>query len=522
MAPGLTDVPSALEALYGQVLAATATNPSEPLLALYAPDAWLVARREPARQADRPAAGWQSLWQDDVPAAQRPSCLPEPAPLARLDIEPDRPDEAVAWFPTHGPANVAYVALGCRRTNDSWQVVWSLFAAAPKTFEPGLGEAVMLSDFPFLAHASLPPMRTFLELGWWRATVAPRPALDTMAGARFACQGSSACCRAQWAVEVPAIAQAVLDSIPWEDADADLRGQQLSAGAPGLLQLKGRNEACRYLDANKHCRIHKRLGNPIFAACSAFPYRFVETPDGVVAATSFACGTVRANLGPPLPTLVDDIQARLARAGLSHRMGAFRLANGREIEWEAFRALEGSLRDDLGNTDLPLVRRLWLGARRLEAAVFNLPEDVATWEVEAIAPHSLTDTMQDQRALALHLFARIDPVLAPVALRDAPHTPLEDTERVARFLQTVHFSKIFSYPYDLVTAHTMTILLAQMLEILAAPGVGEVPAHVWQQLGTMTLHGAFGVGLEAIHEHLPDLAAALGQPAFALALLSVE
>ncbi|MDB5097887.1 MAG: hypothetical protein JWM80_2308, partial [Cyanobacteria bacterium RYN_339] len=319
-----------------------------------------------------------------------------------------------------------------------------------------------------------------------------------------------------------ATGQIALDAIPWGEEDADLRGLQLPVLENGRLQLKARDVACRYLDDQKRCRIHMKLGNPIFTPCTAFPYRFTETPDGIAVTTSFMCGSVRANVGPPLAERADDIYMRFAKGGVSAKPESFRLALGREVPWEQFKQAEAALRAPLGRSELGLDRRLWLGSRAVLAASEGQAADPG-WETEAIKPlpaDTLEETL-DVRDGILRFFALVDPMLAPLK-NPAAALVSGDEARLARFLETIHFSKVFSYGYSLAASNAIGLLLVRAIRILTAHHGGTLPEPVWERLGSFVFHGAFNTALDTIFEVYPTTPGALGRPTFALDLLRAE
>ncbi len=75
---------------------------------------------------------------------------------------------------------------------------------------------------------------------------------------------------------------------------------------PGKSTLRKKDEAragnaCCLLNEDRLCEAHCRLGEeakPV--VCRTFPYKFVDTPDGVYVGLSFACTAVLRDEGPPV------------------------------------------------------------------------------------------------------------------------------------------------------------------------------------------------------------------------------
>src|SRR6185437_6201718 len=96
------------------------------------------------------------------------------------------------------------------------------------------------------------------------------------------------------------------------------------------------------------------------------------------------CGSVRIGLGISPHEREDDLRERLVRAE-PRTATAYRLAPGVEIPWERFRDIEKGLCDCLGAADVPMRRRLYVGARLLGALKDNQPVDVNGWLAESPA-----------------------------------------------------------------------------------------------------------------------------------------
>lgn len=113
------------------------------------------------------------------------------------------------------------------------------------------------------------------------------------------------------------------------------------AGDPPKLQRHAHG-SCVFLGEDHLCAIHSILGEDAKPqVCRDFPYRYVETPDGIYVGLSFACPSVRSNLGKPLSEQDTQLQEHYRRA--RSRLDAPRaVALNRRIElsWSEYLDLE--------------------------------------------------------------------------------------------------------------------------------------------------------------------------------------
>lgn len=412
------------------------------------------------------------------------------------------------------------VAAGFREEAGAWRLAWTVAdPAAELTF--ALGEATMLSLFPFLGRPWLASPRAWLDVAIARARLAPDPGpLHTLEGARFSCDGSTQCCKFDWSIHLPREAQDFLDAIPWDRLAPELAGTQLEVLPSGQLELKARGEACRFLDAQGRCRLHAQFGTPVFSACTTFPFTFAETPEGIDVAASFFCGSVRSRLGLPLAEREADLRARLAQGG-AKRAEAFRIGPDREVPWEAFRDAEHVLRQVLRLGHLPLRRRLWMGTRVLEAWMTGGRMNYLGWEREPLEPledieqafaQTLLQTVFDGAAVSL-------PELPPGQAFQVAGGEVRDTETMVGWFENILFSKELSYPFDLSTAFNMLVVLYLIVRELERVYDGPVPERAWRSVTAFVTHGGLTHMLETLFAEIPDLKEPMGTPTYGMLFL---
>jgi len=207
-------------------------------------------------------------------------------------------------------------------------------------------------------------------------------------------------------------------------------------------------------------------------------------------------------MGLPLAAREDDLRERLAQAEPRQADG-FRLAPGVEISWEQFRDIEKGLCDVLAAQELPMRRRLYVGARLLGALRNSEPVDMNRWLGEP--PVEITSELREalrgmlakvlgwDRAVLRALPQAIPPELAALEV-------LEPTV-VARILQNTLFCKTYSYPFDLTTAHNFLIVLYLLALIMQTASNGPLTETMWRELGSLGVHGLLK---SVLHEGVPE------------------
>lgn len=482
-----------LETMSSFLAAAEDALAGEALYDHYAPEALLVMGRTllPAREVDRAAFGRahrevaDEYTRLDPPRRRKPQL----ADLSMVAFEPDG-DRAVAWFSGREVEDdrLVAVATGFIRRGDAWRIGWTTLAEQPEAWDYEAGAMQAASEFAFALAEWLQVPRTMLDAAYFRLFRHDQVAILTLPDARFSCHGSGTCCTFDYQIVLPAAAQAFIDAVPWERVDSALAGQTtLPVREDGLLQLKEKGERCRFLDEQSHCTIHKLMGRQPFPSCAVYPYSFAATPDGVAVSTSYVCGSVRQNIGMPLASNHKELYFRMAQMGWL-RTDQYRLTPELGVPWDLFKDAEAGLIALLDRSDLPLHRRLWLGSRLLEA--WPDPRVPLAWEQEAIEPLSAEEREAVEGLLAKLVGwdrARLAGLPAPTAAPD--HRLAPDPWTFANLLKNLHFSKAYSYKYDMATAQNLAILLYVLaLQLQSRYPDQPLPEPLWEELGALGTH----------------------------------
>lgn len=220
-------------------------------------------------------------------------------------------------------------------------------------------------------------------------------------------------------------------------------------------------------------------------------------------AMSPICGAARRGIGVAPLDREDDLRERFVQSE-ARRPNAFRLSADVEIPWERFREIEKALCECLAAEGIPLRRRLYMGSRLLGALRDGEPLDMSSWLTES--PVQITAELRE----ALRgMFARVLgwdraalqalPALLPANLSNLE---VSDAAIVVRILQNTLFSKVYSYPFDLTTAHNFLIILYVLTLVMQADAPAGILSDVmWQELGSLGVHGLLKY---LLHEGVPD------------------
>lgn len=437
--------------------------------------------------------------------------------LLDLGSDPDGP-EAVAWFEVteSRQGRTVVVGLGTRWVAGVRQIVWCAPAERRQawTFRDGLLNS--LADAAWMYGTDPATPRALLDAGYFRLHPS---AVDFQAlpDARFSCQMSTACCRHDYEITLPAEAQLLIDAMPWERIEPRLAGTRLPLRPDGKLQLKRLDETCRFLGTGGQCLIHRTLGRQPFGPCCVFPFSFARTPDGIAVGLSPVCGSARLGLGVSPGERTEDLRERLAHA-TPRSTDCYRLAPGTEIPWSRFREIEQALCDCLA-ANLPMRRRLHIGARLLGAlrkgeaiepgAWLTDPPAAVTVELRTAIHGMLGRIIGWDRATLRRLPSVIPADLGSLEIREAPI--------LTQILRNTLYCKVYSYPFDLTTAYNHLIvlyLLALVMQAAAAP----LPDEMWRELGSLGVHGLLR---SILHEGMPEgFRALLGEADFGLWMLA--
>ncbi len=223
-------------------------------------------------------------------------------------------------------------------------------------------------------------------------TKAPAKPLLAPQRLHFTCSTCAGCCR-QWNVFVTEADVARFASVDWAASRPRFTGRELTVRLPdGKQRLTRIEDACIFLDDDDLCAIHKELGmeaKPL--PCQQFPYRPIETPDGLVASFDFACPTVVANEGAPIEEHEAEFRrlaALIAAAPSDSATKASPGAGGQGVEacpgvplaWADYLALEDGLLGMLRDTARPLTERMLLLDRMAtQASQHAAPGAMAEW-----------------------------------------------------------------------------------------------------------------------------------------------
>jgi hypothetical protein len=407
---------------------------------------------------------------------------------------PEIPDasESVAWFEVveaREPRKLL-LAIGLRRQGTEFRAGWCTLAGHLENWSYEDGRLRSLADYPWMRRAEPAMPRSLLDASYFRHHWSAAVAFTTLADTRFGCHMSTACCKHDFEITLPPEAQLLIDAIPWQSVAPRLTGTRLAPRSDGRLQLKSMNETCRFLGSRRQCLIHQTLGQQPFGACCVFPYAFAQTPEGIAVSLSPICGSTRMGLGASVLERKDDLLERLVHSE-PRRANGFRLTPDREISWEIFRDIEKALCDCFSAEYLPLRRRLHIGTLLLSAIRRGETFDMNRSLNEPIAPITpgfrqairgmLSKILAWDRSALKTLPQELPATLSCLEVSDAPI--------VARILRYTMYSKVYSYPFDLTTGLNLVIVLYLVTIIMQAASDGPLSDDMWQELGSLGVHG---------------------------------
>jgi hypothetical protein len=411
--------------------------------------------------------------------------------------------ESVAWFEMREAreARRLVVAMGSRMSDGVSRIVWCTLAdhIQPWSFRDGLLQT--LADYPWMRKAEPAAARSLIDAAYFRRYSRTPIRFSSLPDARFSCQMSTACCKHDYEITLPPEAQLLIDAMPWHRLNPVLTGTRLRERPDGKLQLKGADETCRFLGRQNLCLIHQTLGRQPFGACCVFPFSFARTPEGVAVGLSPICGSVRMGLGVSPGEREEDLRERLVHTE-PRSADAYRLAPRVEVPWERFRDIEKGLCDCLAASDIPMRRRLHVGARLLGALKDNQPIEVSAWVAES--PPQINAELRD----AIHgMLARIIAWERPTLRRLPRQIPTDlvnlevcEPAALSLILRNTLFCKVYSYPFDLTTAHNHLILLYLLALTMQAAGA-PLSEEMWRELGSLGVHGLLK---SMLHEGMPE------------------
>ena len=438
--------------------------------------------------------------------------------LLHVTAEPDA-SEALAWFEVSETRErrPLVVALGVRTAADAQRIVWCTPAGRRECWSFRDGLLHSLADYAWMRASEPAAPRALLDAGYFRRHPSAVE-FSALPDARFGCRMSTACCKHDFEITLPAEAQLLIDAMPWRTLEPRLAGTRLPLRADGRVQLKRLDETCRFLDARGQCLIHRTLGRQPFGPCCVFPFSFARTPDGIAVGLSPVCASARLGVGISPRDRSEDLLERLAHAA-PRSTDVYRLAPGIEIPWERFREIERGLCDCLAAGELPMRRRVYVGVRLLGALRNEEPIEPSVWMAQS--PAAITAELRSaihgmlariigwDRAALRALPREIPPGLSALEVREA--------SALAQILRNTLYCKVYSYPFDLTTAYNHLIVL-YLLALIMQAAAEPVPERMWQELGSLGVHGLLK---SMLHEGMPEgFRALLGSADFGLWMLA--
>ena len=425
-----------------------------------------------------------------------------PVPL-QTSVDADG-EQGVAWFELIETVaqQKLVAAVGVKRIEGAARIGWATLAVHVQGWSYRDGLLQSLADYAWMGKAEPIRARALIEASYFRRHRRAAVKFNSLPDARFSCQMSTVCCKHDFEIVLPLEAQLVIDAMPWERLRPELSGTRLPQRADGQLQLKALNETCRFLGTLGQCLIHQTIGRQPFGPCCVFPVAFAKTPEGIAVGLSPICESTRRGIGLPLGERMDDLNERLAHAE-PREADEFRLAAGASIPWENFRDIEKALCDVLAAPDLPLRRRLYVGARLLGALRTSEPVDVSRWLAEPpgeITPE-LRKAIHDMLAKVLGWDRAVLRSLPPEIPAGLSVLEAHEPAILARILQNTLFCKTYSYPFDLTTAYNFLIVLYLLALAMQEAARGTLSDPMWRELGALGVHGLLK---SVLHEGVPE------------------
>lgn len=425
--------------------------------------------------------------------------------VVHVDTAPSEAAETVIWLDAieTRTQRALSAALGLRTVERSLRVVWCTFAARPEpwSFRDGLLQS--LADYPWMRVSEPFAARALVDASYLRLHCRDPVRLSALPGARFGCQMSTVCCKHDFEISLPPQAQVLIDELPWRFLKPELVGNtRLTRRSDGLLQLKALNETCRFLGTLGQCLVHQTLGRQPFSSCAVFPFSFAKTPEGIAVGLSPICGSTRLGLGPGLAEREDYLRERLVHIE-PRQTDTFRLAPGLEVTWERFRDIEKVLCEILAANELPVRRRLYVGARLLESLAGGEPVSIGQWASEP--PAAIDGDLREAIRGMLRRILDWDRAALRALPRAIPADLFEREVRepavVVRILQNTLFCKTYSYPFDLTTAFNFLIVLYLLTLVMESASDGPLSEVMWRELGALGVHGLLK---SVLHEGVPE------------------
>jgi Fe-S-cluster containining protein len=204
---------------------------------------------------------------------------------------------------------------------------------------------------------------------------------------RFSCQSCGRCCT-MWTITVDEAKAESLRKHDWKTA-VDPFVRRHGDGDPYRTRMVGGR--CFFLDEQRRCRIHDKLGyNAKPEGCKAFPLHVATVGGKTFARLSFYCPAVTAGEGKRLADQMGWVKATIKAAGEVTRQAPLQLTENLEITVADLEAIEALLLALLGRHELSVADRLAAGSALLD----RLAVETSARGKSALAP-TLRQAEQD-------------------------------------------------------------------------------------------------------------------------------
>jgi len=193
---------------------------------------------------------------------------------------------------------------------------------------------------------------------------------------RYQCVKCGECCRQQWVIDVE---QGCPDKLPGDIKSHihPVDNQRQSGGVAGVIRPDPSRGGCPLLGADNLCVIHKRLGyNAKPLVCKKFPFRFIETPRGIVVDVSFVCNEVLHNRGEPIEQYQHELEELAAQTSWKITVADRILLKTKiSVTYDAYLLIEEKLLSILSARQATLEDRLVAGNIFLFSLCKNIYDD---------------------------------------------------------------------------------------------------------------------------------------------------
>ena len=161
---------------------------------------------------------------------------------------------------------------------------------------------------------------------------------------RFDCLLCGDCCKG-WDIPVGDEAKKRIEGLDWRMLAPDFSFKKFFLKASGNYDFNWvmckKDDSCVFLESNK-CLIHKIFGYDVKdLTCRQYPATFTKTPDGVYVGFSFACASIRENLGNPAGEFAGEYRRLWSEmSGTKADAKEIMLSQTLGLSWSAYKILE--------------------------------------------------------------------------------------------------------------------------------------------------------------------------------------